>query len=167
MLTLAALCLALSGSGFADLYNNGPTLGTANALFIDVYAVPNSFVVNPETQGVLQAVIFAEWVPTGATPLTVEWSVGTSSFGSNVANGTGQIAPSLLCRNGQPILGGLCGSGLGYDVYSSTVTFPGGGIFLNEGTYWLTLTNATDNFGGRDGWDVNSGPSITNHRSSK
>ncbi len=28
---------------------------------------------------------------------------------------------------------------------------------------WLTLTGATDNFGGRDAWDINSGPSAAYH----
>ena len=40
------LCLALSAPAFADLYNNGPTLGTTNAWFIDVYAVSDSFTVS-------------------------------------------------------------------------------------------------------------------------
>jgi hypothetical protein len=105
---------------------------------------------------------FAEWVGSGATPLTVDWAVGTSSFGIDVGSGTGNISASLLCTNGQPFNGGLCGGGFGYDVYNSTVSIPN--LILNGfTTYWLTLTNATDSFGGRDAWDINSGPSLAYH----
>lgn len=160
VLSIGILCLVLGAPAFAGfLYDNGPTLGTTSAYLIDVYQVSDSFVVDPNSQGVLSGVVFAEWVPAGATPLTVDWAVGTSSFGNDIASGSSAtIYPVLLCTSGSSFNGGICGGGLGYDVYSSTVlpSF----VQLTPGQpYWLTLTNATDSLGGRDGWDVNSGPS--------
>jgi hypothetical protein len=155
------LCLSLSIPTFADQYNNGPTNGTSNAFFVDVYAVTDSFVA-PRGSDFVFGFSFAEWVPAGAIPLSVDWSMGTSSFASDNGSGTGSISFNLLCTNGQPFNGGLCGGGFGYDVYNSFVGT--GHIVLNPGsTYWLTLTNATDNFGGRDSWDINSGPSTAYH----
>jgi hypothetical protein len=105
---------------------------------------------------------FAEWIPAGATPLTVDWAVGTSSFGNDVGSATSAaISGALLCSAGQPLNGGLCGGGV-FDIYNSTVLT--GPLSLSAGTtYWLTLTNATDSVAGRDAWDINSGPSLAYH----
>ncbi|MGB8770612.1 MAG: hypothetical protein WCC92_13405 [Candidatus Korobacteraceae bacterium] len=165
---LTILCLALSTSAFAGdfgpLYNNGPTNGTNNAYFIDAYVVSDSFLVDPTSDGISVGFGFAEWVPAGATPLTVDWAIGTSSFGSDVASGTGGMLNYFqLCSNGSPFNGGICGGDLGYDVYDSQIQV-NPWLHLTPGqTYWLTLTNATDSLGGRDGWDINSGPSQAYH----
>jgi hypothetical protein len=154
---LTILCLALSAPAFADIYNNGPTGAIYNTLYLDVYAVSDSFTVN--TNGTMGSFTFADWVPTGSTPLTADWAIGTSSFGNDIASGTSaQINATFLCSNG----GRLACAKFGYDIYLSTVNT--GPIDLFTGTsYWLTLTNAMDSFGGRDGWDVNSGPSLAFH----
>jgi hypothetical protein len=153
---LTILCLALSTPVFAgELYTNGPTNGTNSAYFIDVNQVTDSFPLPPgsETTGFT----FAEWVPAGATPVTVDWSIGTSPFGEDVGSGIGVISATLLCSSGQPFNGGICGGGFGYDVYAASVQ----AVFAGQAaTVWLTLSNATDNSGGRDGWDVNFGPSL-------
>ena len=68
-----------------------------------------------------------------------------------------------LCSNGSPFNGGICGGDLGYDVYDSQIQV-NPWLHLTPGqTYWLTLTNATDSLGGRDGWDIDSGPSQAYH----
>jgi hypothetical protein len=158
---LTILCLALSAPAFADLYNNGATLGNTNGWFIDVFQVSDSFTVSANAS--MTDFTFAEWVTTGSTPLTVDWAVGTTSFGSDVGSGTGAaITSSLVCTNGSPFNGGLCAGGFGYDIYNSTVTT--NDLPLTAGTtYWLSLTNATDSFGGRDAWDINSGASLAYH----
>lgn len=95
-----------------------------------------------------------------ATPVTVDWSVGTTSYGTDVGSGSGPwTSLTLLCRNGQPFNGGVCADDLGYDVYDAHMSV--GSLPVTAGdTYWLTLTGATDSFGGRDAWDINSGPSM-------
>ncbi len=142
------------------------TNGTSNAYFIDVYAVSDSFVVSPNAE--IDGFDIAEWVPAGATPLNFDWAIGTTSFGSDIAAGVatigggGNASATLLCTNGSAFHGGVCAGNLGYDVYQVDVGGLGG---LPGGADWLTLTGATDNFGGRDAWDINSGPSLAYHNS--
>jgi hypothetical protein len=108
---------------------------------------------------------FAEWVPAGATALSVNWAVGTTSFGSDIGSGSasgGNFSPVLLCSSGSGFNGGICGGGFGFDVYDTTVNT--GALNLTPGnTYYLSLTGATDNFGSRDAWDINSGSSLAYH----
>jgi hypothetical protein len=156
---LTILCLALSAPAFADLYNNGPTLGTTNAWFIDVNAVSDSFTLSGNSN--VTGFTFAEWVPAGSTPLTVDWAIGTSSFGSDVGSGmNASISATLLCSNGSAFNGGSCAGGFGYDIYNSHVVVV---CCCCIGNLWLTLFGATDNFGGRDAWDINSGASLAYH----
>lgn len=70
---ITVLCLALSVPSFAQYINGSPN-GTFGAYFIDPgNAVSNSFL--PTTSGPMTGFAFAEWVPVGKTPLTVDWSV--------------------------------------------------------------------------------------------
>jgi len=159
---LTILCLALSAPAFADLYNNGPTNGTYGAWLIGVgnYVVSDSFV--PNASGNMMSFDIALWVESGYTPLTVDWAVGTSSFGSDVASGSGSwTSLTLLCSNGQPFNGGICSGGSGYDIYDTNMSV--GNLPVTAGnTYWLTLTSATDSKpgGGNPAWDENFGPSL-------
>ena len=163
-LSLTILCLALSVPAFGSaLYDNGPTNGTFSTWFVDVgLIVSDTFV---PTGSPMNGFTFAEWVPAGNTPLTVDWSIGTTSFGSQIGSGIASganFSPVLLCSNGAPFNGGICSDGKGFDVYNTTVNT--GPLTLTPGdTYYLTLTGATDNFGGRDGWDRNGGPSLAYH----
>jgi PEP-CTERM motif len=164
-LLLTILCLALSATGFAGtLYDNGPTNGTSDAYFVDVYQVSDTFVSNASP---MNGFTFAEWVlqHTYTIPIGGQWAVGTTSFGNQIGSGfaSGEnFTPVLLCTSGQPFNGGICGGGFGYDVYDVTVNT--GNLDLTAGnTYYLTLTGLTDSSGGRDGWDINSGPSLAYH----
>jgi len=159
---LTIMCLTLSIPAFAG-YISGPPNGTLGAYFIDNgNSVSNSFF--PTTSFLMTGFVFAEWVPAGATPLTVDWAVGTSPFSSDIASGTSTIAPGPpFCLSGAPVGSGFCGNNKGYDVDTSTVTL-GSGLFVIAGNnYYLTLTNATDNSGSSslfDGWDINNGLSL-------
>ena len=148
---LTILCLALSATAFAGtLYNNGPTNGTSDAYFIDVYAVSDSFTVSPHAT--MTGFTFAEWALPGDTPLSVDWSVGTTSFGSTYSGvASGATFSTTL----------LGSAAFGYDLWNTTVI--GGGNLSASSTWYLTLTGATDSGGGRDGWDINSGPSLAYH----
>ncbi|MGB8770764.1 MAG: choice-of-anchor tandem repeat GloVer-containing protein, partial [Candidatus Korobacteraceae bacterium] len=145
-----------------DLYDNGPTNGTNDAYFIDVYQVSDQF---PTSSG-MTGFSIAEWVPAGATPLTFDWQVGSTSFGNDLGSGVvsigggGNGSAILLCTNGSPFNGGVCAGGFGYDVYQISVT----GLSVTSGSNpYLTLTGTTDSFRGRDAWDINSGPSLAYH----
>jgi hypothetical protein len=158
---LTILCLALSATAFAGtLYNNGPTNGSNDAYFIDVYAVSDSFTVLPP-HATMTGFTIAEWALVGDTPLTVDWSVGTSSFGSTYSGvASGATFSTTLIGT----------AAFGYDLWDTTVTTNnvGGncgaaGCSLTGGTWYLSLTGATDSGSGRDGWDINSGPSLAYH----
>ena len=158
--TFTILCLVLSAPVFAQV--NGPPNGTIGAYFIDAgNAVSDSFVAT--TSFFTTGFVFAEWVPAGATPLTVDWSVGTSPFGSDIGSGIGAIGPvTNFCLSGAPVGSGFCGNNKGYDVDLSTVTVPSF-LVIAGNTYYLTVTDATDSSGSAslfDGWDINFGPSI-------
>jgi len=84
----------------------------------------------------------------GDTPLTVDWSIGTSFFGADVASGTGNLTNTFDFTNG-----------FGDDVYTSAFSFDNLNVFLQPGTYYLTLQNATSVEGNPVYWDQNSGPS--------
>ena len=169
LLLLTILCLALSATAFAapcapcapcsPWWCNDGLNGHYDPYFIQGDAVSDSFQSNVSIN--MNGFTFGDWVPAGNTPLTVDWSIGTSPFENQLGSGIGAISATLLCSSGQPFNGGICGDGLGYDVYSATVNT--GTIGLTSGTYWLTLTGATDNQGGLDGWDINSGPSTAYH----
>jgi hypothetical protein len=162
---LTILCLALGTTALAQgqIYNDGPTLGTTNAFFIDGVGGPFGQSISdgffPTTSGSATDVSFAEWVLSGTTPTGVSYGIDTVNFGSALGGGVaGNFTTSLLCTNGAPYNGGLCAGGFGYDLYQSHFTFAD--IQMNVGTqYWLTLTGATDSGGtGFNGWDLNSGP---------
>jgi hypothetical protein len=151
---MSLICLALSAPAFAGIiYTDGPINGTSNAFFIDgpggpwTQTISDGFVAtNSDTATSLD---FGEWVPTGTTPTTVSWALGTSAFGSDVSSGsTPQVVYTTFILN----------NGLEYDVYTSHVDGLSG--FLTAGTtYYLTLGGANDSAGRQfDGWDVNGGP---------
>jgi len=152
-LSLTILCLALSAPAFAGIiYTDGPTNGTVNGFFIDgpgpgpfSQTISDGFVAT--TSGTATSLDFGVWVPTGTTPTSVSWTLGTSVFGSDISSGsTAQVGFAYLLTNG-----------FGYDVYNATVALSGN---LSAGTaYWLTLGGANDSSGSQfDAWDVNGGP---------
>ncbi len=155
-LSLTILCLALSAPAFAGtLFDDGPTNGGYNAFFIDgpgvgpfEQTISDGFVATGS--GSASSLDFGEWVPSGTTPTTVSWWLGTSAFGADVGSGsTAQVGYTYLGTNGY-----------GYDVYEAHVTGLSGGITAG-GTYWLTLGGANDSAGTQfDGWDVNEGPAV-------
>lgn len=164
---LTILCLGLSTTSLADIYNNGPTNGTVVALYISSssqygeQAISDGFVAS--TSGVAGSLDFAEWVLAGANPTSVAWALGTSSFASDIASGTasvsaGNMTDIMLCHSGDPFNGGICGGGYDYDIYITEVNGLSG-LLLGGSTYYLTLSDATDSADWPwDAWDVNDGP---------
>jgi len=158
VLTLAALCLALSAPAFAQvIFTTGPTDGFTNAFFIDgpnpgpfSQNISDGFVAtNSGTAGSLD---FGMWVPTGTTPTTVTWWLGTSAFGSDIATGVSNNLISTFHND----------SGFGYDVYDVHIDGLSGSLTAGQ-TYWLSLGNANDSQGTQfDAWEVNNGPATCN-----
>jgi hypothetical protein len=145
--------LAVSSPAFADvIYSDGPVDGTTAGLYIDgpttgpyLQTISDGFVAS--MSGNVAVLTFAEWVPTGTTPTSVGWWLGTSALGADIGSGyTGQVSDTYLWTTS------------GYDIYEDTVTGLSG--FLTAGqTYYLTLGEANDSSGSQyDAWDVNGGP---------
>jgi hypothetical protein len=152
--TISLICLALSAPAFAGIviYTDGPTNGASNAFFIDgpgagpwTQTISDGFL--PTNSGTATSLDFGEWVPSGTTPTTVSWALGTSAFASDISSGS-------TLQVGYIFFGS---SGFGYDVYTSHVDGLSG--FLTAGaTYYLTLGGANDSTGSQnDAWDINSG----------
>lgn len=139
------------------LFDDGPTDGNTNAFFIDgpgpgpfSQTISDGFIA--AASGSASSLDFGIWVPTGTTPTSVSWALGTSAFGNDVSSGfTPQVGMAFLFSNG-----------FGYDVYTATVTGLTGNL-VSGSTYWLTLGDANDSgFTQFDAWDVNSGPATCN-----
>lgn len=150
---LTILCLVLSAASFAGvIYSNGPTNGTKNAYYIDgpggqvPQTISDGFVA--AASGTASSFDFAEWTPIGSNPISVAWSLGTSSFGSQISSGsTDAVGFTFLFNND-----------FGYSVYTSHVSGISGDLTAGN-IYWLTLTNADDSQStGSDAWDENDGP---------
>ncbi len=135
------------------LYDDGPLVGDSNAFYIDgpgagpfSQSISNGFVAT--NSGEATSFDFGEWVPTGETPTSVSWALGTSAFGSEISSGsTSQVGFTFFV-----------GNQFSYDVYISHVDGLSG--FLSAGsTYYLTLSGGNDSGGNQFvAWDVNKGP---------
>ncbi len=147
VLGIAALVLVLSnvGQSYADLvYDNGPINGGVEAWTINFgYQVSDSFTLgSPAT---LTGAQIGLWAFSGDTPTSVDWSIGSVAFGSDISSGAATLSNVYQYTNGY-----------GYDILESTFSL--GGV-LGAGTYWLTLQDATTANGNPVYWDQNSGPS--------
>jgi hypothetical protein len=139
-LLLAAAALLLAGEAKADLvYDNGPINGTIDAYNVTTFAVSDSFVLSSGTT--LAEAQIGLWEQGTAT--TVDWSIGTGAFGSDLGSGTSALDNTAT--------GQL--SGDSFPVFESTFSLT---ATLGPGTYWLTLNNALL---GPAYWDENNGPS--------
>ncbi len=156
--SLTVLFLALTTSAFAGvLYDDGPTNGFYNALFIDgpnpgpfSQSISDQFVATGS--GTAAALDFGIWVPSGTTPTTVTWWLGTSAFSGNLGTGTDSLTAANYTY--------LNSNGYGYDVYEVHLTGLSGSLTAGN-TYFLTLGNANDSFGTQfDAWDINNGPAL-------
>ena len=96
----AILCLALSTRAPADtLFTSGPINGNLNAFFIDGPGGPFGESISDEFvltgSGAGNMVNFGEWTLAGA-PTIVSWSLGTTSFGTDLGSGGGAVTSTLL-----------------------------------------------------------------------
>ena len=149
-IVLLVLSLMVAAPAFAaTLYSNGGINGTINGWNVsNGWQVSDSFAI---TTGSSTVTGFdgGFWVDPGDTPVQVDWSIGTSAFGSSLGSGTASLSNTLFCSG--------CGFGF-YDIYTSTAS--GLGVALGNGTYWLTLQNAITAGAGGMYWDENDGASL-------
>jgi hypothetical protein len=133
------------------VYDNGAPVGTNNAYYIHVdsgFMVSDAFTLSSSTT--LDSAQAGLWVDTGATPITVDWSVGTVPFASDISSGTASLINTFLFYN----------IDYDFDVYESAFAISGS---LGAGTYYFTLQNATTSDSGNVAWDISNGPSAAFH----
>jgi hypothetical protein len=148
--TAAGLLLAGLGQAQAGLvYDNGPINGTINAWTINEgQSVSDSFTVSSPTA--LTSAQAGLWTDPGQTPTSVQWSIGTTPFGSQVSSGNASLNNTFIGN-----------SVYGYPIYESAFAVSG---LLSAGTYYFTLQNAVapPPYPGAAtwvAWDENDGPS--------
>jgi hypothetical protein len=128
-----------------DIYDNGPINGTVDAWTINFgFVVSNSFTISPGAD--ISGISFGAWLNPGDTLTSAEVSItsnelgGTSYFDQVVNFSQSGCAVNLF----------------GYNICTETASI---GPYLNAGTYWLNLQNASVPSGDPVYWDENSGPS--------
>jgi hypothetical protein len=144
--------------GADNVYCNGAGInGQVDAWSINFGSlVSNSFTVG---SGPIGGVDFGVWLLPGDAVTSIDWYLGTSAFGSDVASGAGAavgLGPVDECG------GFSCDFGAnqyGYDIQSLEFSF-GRGINLAGGTYWITLLNAVSATSNPVYWDENGGSSL-------
>ena len=143
---LTVLCLALVAIPAAadqTLYDNGPINGSVDAWTINFgYSVTDSFTLS--SASTITGFQFGVWAYPGDTPLSVDYSIGSSPYGGTST--TVSLSTAFQYSNQY-----------GYDIDLESVT--GLNVPLSAGTYWLTLQNAVTTQGEPLYWDENSGPS--------
>ncbi len=141
---LAVLLAAAMPARAALVYDNGLVNGTNNAWSIALDSVSDSFSVSYNTS--LVSAQIGLWLNPGDTPVSVDWLIGTSPFGSDVASGTSTLTNTYEFTNG-----------LGADIYEST--FALSAAVSTGTTYYLTLQNMQTVDGSNAFWDETDGPS--------
>jgi PEP-CTERM motif len=149
ILSFAALALLLGGVGQAKadlVYDNGPINGTITGWTINFgYVVSDSFTVSSATS--LTGAQIGLWAAPGDdNPTSVQWSIGSATYGSDISSGTGVLSSTYQYTNGY-----------GYDILKSTFSLTGS--VAAGTTYWFTLQNAVLPSGNPIYWDQNNGPS--------
>jgi hypothetical protein len=129
------------------VYDNGPINGTIGADAIwTTWAVSDSFAVTSPTI-LTGAQDVGIWCYGSGIPITVNWSVGTTPFASDVGTGTANVASTYI--------GDVFNN---YKLYNSS--FPLSCV-VTVGTYWLSLTDGTNTaFSTGTYWDINGGASL-------
>ena len=152
-LTLLLLALVAIPAMAQDIYDNGPTNGNTDAWTINFgFIVSDTFnVTNNNTT--ITGGSFAMWLVPGDTLTSAELSITSSEFG-----GTSYFDQTVNFTQGACTI-----NQYGYNVCNENTSFSG--PFLNAGTYWLNLQNASVPSGDPVYWDENSGPSRASENS--
>ena len=142
----------------STLYANGPINGICDiqGCTVDAYVINFGFQVTNSIAvgGSVSGFEFAFWMYPGETISSVDWSLGSTPFASDIAHGTasGSNLSSVLLASNQ----------FGYNIYQVAIS----GLNINiAGGSWLTLQNASVPTGDPVYWDENNGPSQADENS--
>ncbi len=162
LLTLILSTIALPAIAQNDVYDNGPTDGQDWGWTLNYGAiVSNSFTfTNTNNCGYfadspcsVNGVAFAAWLYPGDVLESAEVSITSSEFG-----GTSFFDQTLNFS-----VSGCFTNDDGFNLCTETARFPD--VYLNTGTYWLNIQNASVNDYDPIYWDQNSGPSLASQNS--
>lgn len=131
------------------LFTSGPANGNFDYWVISgTNAVTNSFSLS--NSGYATGATFVVWLNPGETLSSVNWSLGTTQYGTQLGTGTANV--SMVSSYYNP--------SAGVDIVTESIY--GLGSLLGAGpTYYFSLTNALATGGGNStvGWDENDGSS--------
>jgi hypothetical protein len=148
-----AICLAAVPAVAQVVYDNGPINGTTDAWTVNFgFSVSNTFTVGAGDPATITGLSFGAWVFPGDVLLSAEVLIGTSEFDNSLFDGVVNFSQS-----------NCSGNQYGFNVCTESGTFNGPN--LANGTYWLSLENASVNTGDPIYWDENSGPSSASESS--
>ena len=150
LLTILCLILAVAPAMADTLYSNGPYNGNTAAWSIDHgHAVTESTNLNSSRSNVY-AVDFVYWDASTTDLLTtVDMSIGTTPFGTDIFSGTLTGVTNTFLGTNQ----------YGYALLAGSATFD---VAAGTASIYLTLSNACTTSGCSTNtiyWDENSGPS--------
>ncbi len=146
LVVLAAVVLLLGIPASAQiLYENGPINGETDAWTINFgFVVNDSFTISTGSS-TISGLSFGAWLTQGDVLQSVDVLMSSEAFGGTIYfNSQVNVTQS-----------GCFVNNYGFDVCTETANFSG--PTLADGTYWLSLLNATVNDGDPVYWDENSG----------
>jgi len=115
------------------VYDNGPTNGTVDAWVINFgFAVSDSFTIGNAS---FRSLAFSAWLFPGDVLQSAEVIVSSQELGGTI----------YLDQTVNFTQGGCVSNQYGFNVCTESGEFER--VSLDAGTYWLTLENATSNFG--------------------
>jgi hypothetical protein len=129
------------------LYTNGAVNGTIDSDGISSAGVTVSDSFTISANSTLTAATIGLWMKPGDTPSAVDWAIGTTPAGTDIASGTSTFFNQTnLFLNSD-----------GYDIWQSSL-YIGGSVA--PGAYWFSLGGATSSLGEGVNWDLTDGPSL-------
>jgi hypothetical protein len=147
LIAIAAIAVASSvAEASVQVYSDGPSTIGGGYYVNGGQEVSDSFsVLNATT---LTSAQVGLWTAPGDAPSTINWSIGTTPYGSDVSSGTSTPINNIsFTTNGA------------WDFYQSSFLL-NGPLSANT-TYYLTLTGGVTAEGGSMPWDICSGPSVS------
>ncbi len=118
--------------------------------------VTDSFTLTSDS--IVTGLEFAVVISSGASPVSVSYTIGTSPFGDSVGDLV-VLGMPVVGQSGVTDSGPLCNDCATFVVYSVSIPISPG-LTLEGGTYWLSLNGFSSSERGADGyWDESDGPS--------
>jgi len=131
------------------IYANGPSTGLCDiqGCTVDAWTVNFGYAVTDSigAGGNVRSFNFAFWLYPGDEVLSLDWSVGTDPFGSDLGQGTAFVTDQFVSSNQ-----------FGYEIHTGGIA--GFNVNISSGN-WVTLQNASVASGNPVYWDENAGPS--------